>query len=307
MGSSDVKIPKAIKIDCNFASRMTVGERGRFALVSGALGSMYRLDFTTWKATPWTTLRSNPTAIALSPDESKVALAMFGEGEGHEHIDVRSVADGALIASMDARDPSQASGGIESLSWSPNGARIVSVSSSAVDKDAAHVVLFELAAEKVQHVRAGAHAQLAAAFVDDATVMIVSSRKVQPDEGPDTDLWLLDVATGALDRKGDGAMDVVKELQRTADGRVFATASYSAARVLERDGSVVFTAGEGGLAHFDGAAIVTVDSRKNIARTVAGQPPVSLGKAAKATTVLRSIDGRLLLLQEAQVQVLPLQ
>lgn len=301
------KVPKTIKLDSYFASRMSVRADGRFALVSGELGSTFLVDFHSWKAAPWSKLPSAPNAIEYSPDGTKVALSFASTSGANESVEVRDATDGNLLATFDARDPSQASAVIETMSWSPDGSRILGVSSSAVDKDAPHAVLFDLTKRTVKHVRIGAHYQLIAAFVDDRTALALTSRKLQPGDGPDTDVFVIDTDTGALERKGDGAMDVVKSLERLANGQLFATASYSAARVLDRDGAVVFTAGDGGLAWSDGARIITMDGRKNLTLTNVDGSTTALGKAAKASFAMSVVSGHLLLLQERQIQVLPLQ
>jgi hypothetical protein len=301
------KIPKTIKVDSYFASRMSVSPDGRSALISGQLGAMFHLDFSTWKASPWTRLSSAPNAIQHSPDGAKVALSFASESSANERVEVRNSSDGSLLASFDARDPAQASAVIETLSWSPNGARIVGVSSSAVDKDSPHLAVFDLARSSVKHLRVCSHYQLAAGFLDDRTVLALTSRKLQPGDGPDTDLLMLDLETGAIERKGDGAMDVVKSVERLADGRMFATALYDAARVIDRDANVLWTAGKGGLAFCDGSQILTMDGRKNLERTTPDGVTTPIGKAAKASFAMFVVAGHLLLLQERQVQVIPLQ
>jgi hypothetical protein len=307
MATKEVKVPKTIKLESYFGSRMAVSPDGAFALVSGQLGAMFRVDFSTWKATPWTKLSSAPSAIELSPDGARVAISLSSEGKSPERVEVRDASDGSLLVSIDARDPSQASSVIETLTWSPDGARLLGVSSSAVHKDSPHVVVFDLAKKQARHLQVCAHHTLAAGFIDDRSAMVLSSRAVQPEGTPDTDLWLLDVDSGALDRKGDGDMDVVRSVTRLPNGRMFATAAYSPSRVIDRDGTVVFRGGNGGLAYSDGATIIAMDGRKNLTLTRADGAVIELGKAAKGSTAMAVVAGRLLLLQEKQIQVLLLQ
>ncbi|MFN9811168.1 MAG: hypothetical protein ACK6CU_16235 [Deltaproteobacteria bacterium] len=303
---NDGKVPKTIKLESYFGSRMTVSSDGSFALVSGQLGAVFRVDLSTWKAARWTQLSSAPSAMKLSPNDALVAISFSSEGGSPERVEVRDAHDGTLRGSIDARDPSQASSVIETLTWSADGARLLGVSSSAVDKDAPHLVVFDLAKKQARHLRVCAHHTLAAGFIDDRSAMVLSSRALRPEGTSDTDLWVLDVDTGTLDRKGDGGMDVVRSVERLPDGRMLATASYSPARVIERDGTVVFCGGNGGLVYGDGATIVSMDGRKNLTVTRSDGSTADLGKAAKASHAIAVVGRHLLLLQDMQIQVLPL-
>ncbi len=297
--------PKTVKVKTTFSSDFGGNAEGSLVVVSSAPSALYALDFFNWKTVSWPDSAGAVTAIAASPDGGRVAVAVTGGPELDEpHVELREARDGVVIARLSVHDPARGPATVTQLDWSPNGERLLAVSASTADKECAHLVLLDVQRSRSTHVSVGAYESAAAAFVDDATVLVLTSRPTDgaPDERGD-DVHLLSLATLTLTRAHREGMDWPRTLSRSIDGRLLAVARDGGWRIFHGDGARGALSGEGHTACFDGSTVVSAFGR-HVSRTTASgesEPPFT---AARTVLGLIPGGGYVLALEEGQIEAL---
>jgi len=203
-------------------------------VAAGDLGAVVRINAATWKAELWSSALGFVTAVAISPDGTRVALGIAASDGGA--IEVREVETGAVLQTFPVSGSAASAGGNGNpnrLRWSPNGTQLVAVISiSASGLDEEHIALIDLTTLQVNRFFLGAAVSIVVDFIEDSRLLVYVDRI-------DLAVLQLDTASGTNTLLATPSCSRPRSLSRVGADRFLLVSANEKWRLVDAQGATV--------------------------------------------------------------------
>jgi hypothetical protein len=295
-----VKVPKTVKLPWHHGAGLVASEDGTVAIAAGESGSVARLDLAAWKAVAWPRASGFVNSLAISPDNTQVAVAVTGADRQKPHIELRSTVDGAVLRTLQTAAPGFGAGNAR-VSWSPSGARLLAVLEGHVGHESVHLALIDPATAKVQHIDLGDPTSVAAAFVDEQRVLVFADRG----DPRSTRVAEVDVGSGAVTTLPAPTVSVPARLLRRGPGELVIAPLWDAWQVVDAKGVASAEGCRGQAVTLFPHGVLSASGPRVTVTTLPGGA-AKVVTAKKRAEALAFAGGQLLILESGQVEVVAL-